>query len=51
VTVEPGVAPHVVEAGGTTDEVRWVPLSELARGGPGTLLPVVEHVLARLDQY
>lgn len=51
VTVEPDVAPHVVETDGTTDEVRWVPLSELAEGGPGTLLPVVEHVLARIDQY
>lgn len=51
VAVEPGVEPHVVEADGTTDVVAWVPLSELAQGGPGTLLPVVEHVLARLDQY
>lgn len=51
VTVEPGVVPHVVETDGTTDVARWVRLDELAHGGPGRLLPVVEHVLARLDQY
>lgn len=51
VTVEPDGVPHVVEADGTTDVVRWVSLDELARGGPGRLLPVVEHVLDRLDQY
>jgi len=51
VTVEPDVVPHVVETDGTTDVVRWVSLDELARGGPGRLLPVVEHVLARLEQF
>jgi 8-oxo-dGTP diphosphatase len=51
VAVDSGVVPHVVETGGTTDEVRWVPLSALAAGEPGRLLPVVEHVLRRLDQF
>jgi len=51
VTVEPDVVPHVVETDGTTDVVRWVSLDELTRGGPGRLLPVVEHVLARLEQF
>lgn len=49
-------APHVVEVDGTTDLVQWVPLELLpptATQGPdgGSLLPVVRHVLSRLDDY
>jgi 8-oxo-dGTP diphosphatase len=51
VTVDPDTAPHVVETDGTTDDVRWVPLDELASGGLGPVLPVVEYVLERLDQF
>ena len=47
--------PRVVEQGGTTDAVRWVGLSELARNDLAreklALLPVVEHVLDRIDQF
>jgi 8-oxo-dGTP diphosphatase len=51
VGVDAGVEPRVVEEGGTTDEVRWVPLADLRSGEFGPLLPVVEHVLDRLDQF
>jgi 8-oxo-dGTP pyrophosphatase MutT (NUDIX family) len=51
VTVEPEAVPRVVETDGTTDDVRWVPLGELTGGAPGALLPVVEHVLDRIDQF
>lgn len=51
VTVDPDAVPQVVETGGTTDEVRWVPLAALAGGDPGSVLPVVEYVRDRLDQY
>jgi 8-oxo-dGTP diphosphatase len=51
VTVDPDAVPQVVETDGTTDVVRWVPLGEISDGRPGRLLPVVEHVLAHLDQY
>ena len=47
--------PRVVEQDGTTDEVRWVSLEALTAqvqpGGELTLLPVVEHVLDRIDQF
>jgi len=47
--------PRVVERDGTTDAVRWVELAELARENLASaglaLLPVVEHVLARVDQF
>ncbi len=48
VEVDPTVTPHVVEQDGTTDLVRWVPLDEMP---PGPMLPVVEYVLERLDDY
>jgi 8-oxo-dGTP pyrophosphatase MutT (NUDIX family) len=60
IDVDATVTPHVVEQGGTTDLVRWVPLDELPprnreRGAPdaapGPLLPVVEHVLDHLDHF
>jgi hypothetical protein len=51
VSVDPNAVPHVVETDGTTDDVRWVSLEELASGELGAVLPVVEHVLARLDQF
>lgn len=46
--VDTTAVPHVVETGGTTDLALWLPVTELADGRP--LLPVVEHVLERLDQ-
>ncbi len=46
--VDTGAVPHVVETDGTTDLAAWVPVAELRDGRP--LLPVVEHVLDRLDQ-
>ncbi|WP_344204203.1 NUDIX hydrolase [Aeromicrobium alkaliterrae] len=46
--VDDEVVPHVVEVGGTTDLAAWVPVEDLRDGRP--LLPVVEHVLERLDQ-
>lgn len=49
VTVEDTVAPHVVEVGGTTDDARWVDLSDAP--GLGRLLPVVDHVLERIDDF
>lgn len=51
VDVEPGTEPHVVERGGTTDAVRWVPLAELRAQQTGAVLPVVTHVLERIDQF
>lgn len=42
--------PQVVEQDGTTDAVRWVGIAELAQEGL-TLLPVVEYVLERIDQF
>ncbi len=43
--------PHVVDVGGTTDVVRWVPVPGLAEAPPGPLLAVVEHVLGHLQSY
>lgn len=49
VTVDPDVEPRVVEQDGTTDVARWVPVADVTTVGP--LLPVVEHVLERLDLF
>jgi 8-oxo-dGTP pyrophosphatase MutT (NUDIX family) len=50
VEVDRTIEPHVVEVGGTTDVVRWVPVADV-----GTVvtpvLPMVEHALARSDQF
>lgn len=46
--VDPEAVPRVVETDGTTDLALWLPVAEIADGRP--LLPVVEHVLGRLDQ-
>lgn len=55
VDVPPDQTPRVVEQDGTTDDVRWVSLDVLTAqarpGGELTLLPVVEHVLERMDQF
>jgi ADP-ribose pyrophosphatase YjhB (NUDIX family) len=55
VEIEPGGVPRVTEPDSTTDLARWVPLDELppraSDAAPGRLLPVVEHVLATLDQF
>ena len=42
--------PRVVEQHGTTDDVRWVPLAKLIDTDLA-LLPVVEYVLERIDQF
>jgi ADP-ribose pyrophosphatase YjhB (NUDIX family) len=55
IEVDASVTPRVVEQDGTTDLARWVPLDELPPrqpdAAPGRLLPVVEHVLDRLNDY
>jgi 8-oxo-dGTP diphosphatase len=47
--------PRVVEQDGTTDAVNWVRLTELAGNDQAAeglaLLPVVEYVLERIDQF
>lgn len=43
--------PRVVEEDGTTDAVKWVGLVELADNDDLALLPVVEYVLERIDQF
>jgi 8-oxo-dGTP pyrophosphatase MutT (NUDIX family) len=50
VDIPAGQTPRVVEQGGTTDAVKWIGLAELAESELA-LLPVVEHVLARIDQF
>jgi 8-oxo-dGTP diphosphatase len=49
VDVDPLIEPRVVEHDGTTDQARWVPVDEVSALGP--LLPVVEYVLDRLDEF
>lgn len=49
VDADTSVVPQVVEVDGTTDLARWVPLDEVQ--SLGSLLPVVEHVVERLDDY
>lgn len=55
VEVAPDQAPRVVEQDGTTDDVRWIPREALTTharlGGELALLPVVEYVLERIDQF
>ncbi len=55
VDVPPDQTPRVVEQDGTTDAVQWIPLDVLtAQAGPGgelALLPVVGHVVERIDQF
>lgn len=43
-------ATRIVDVGGSTDVATWLSLAEL-QDGSRPLLPVVEHVLARLDDY
>jgi 8-oxo-dGTP diphosphatase len=50
VDVSPEQIPRVVEQHGTTDDVRWVPLAKLIDTDLA-LLPVVEYVLERIDQF
>lgn len=49
VDVEPGTDPHVVELDGTTDEVRWVEISEIG-STVQPVLPVVAYAVENLDQ-
>jgi 8-oxo-dGTP diphosphatase len=49
VAVDPSVEPHVVDVGGTTDAVRWVPLDDLSALGP--VLPMVTHAVEHLAQF
>ena len=51
VDVSPDQTPRVVELGGTTDAVRWVRLADLAAQRDLALLPVVEYVLERINQF
>jgi 8-oxo-dGTP pyrophosphatase MutT (NUDIX family) len=56
VEVSADQTPRVVEEDGTTDAVRWVRLAELAGNEDLAredlaLLPVVEYVLERIDQF
>ena len=51
VDVSPDQTPQVVELDGTTDAVRWVRLADLAGQHDLALLPVVEYVLERIDQF
>jgi 8-oxo-dGTP diphosphatase len=51
VDVAPDQAPRVVEHDGTTDAVRWVRLADLAGQHDLALLPAVEYVLERIDQF
>ena len=50
VTVDPSVEPHVVELDGTTDLVRWVPLTDVG-SVVRPVLPMVQHALDHLDQF
>jgi len=51
VDVSPEQTPRVVEEGGTTDDVRWVPLSQLRTDRTEAVLPVVAYVIERIDQF
>jgi 8-oxo-dGTP diphosphatase len=50
VSVDTSVEPHVVDVGGTTDLVRWVPIDEVS-SLDGPLLPMVTHALEHVDQF
>lgn len=50
VEIEPGIEPHVVEIGGTTDVAQWVQISDVG-SAVWPVLPMVEHVLARRDHF
>lgn len=51
VEVPPDAVPRVVEQEGTTDDVRWIPV-DLLRAGPNeAVLPVVDYVVERIDQF
>ena len=50
VVVDATVEPHVVDVGGTTDLVRWVPIGEVGSAG-GQVLPMVTHAIEHLDQF
>lgn len=51
VDVDPTATPRVVETEGTTDDVKWVPLDVLRAERAGSVLPVVSHVVERIDQF
>lgn len=50
VDIAPGQTARVVELDGTTDDVRWVPLTELA-DPTEAVLPVVTYVVERISQF
>ncbi len=50
VDVETGTTPHVVEIGGTTDDVRWVEIGDIG-SVVQPVLPVVAYAIAHLDQF
>ena len=49
VSVDTAVEPHVVDVGGTTDQVTWIRLGDELAGLE--LLPMVDHAVANLDQF
>lgn len=51
VDVSADQTPRVVEQDGTTDAVTWVRVADLAAPQDLALLPVVEYVLERIDQF
>lgn len=50
VEVDRSVTPHVVDVGGTTDLVRWVPIADVG-SAVRPVLPMVEHAIAHRDRY
>jgi len=50
VEVDTAVEPHVTDVGGTTDLVAWVPIADVG-SAVGPVLPMVEHAIARRDQF
>lgn len=50
VEIEPGTEPHVVEVDGTTDDARWVELSDVG-SVVQPVLPVVTHAVENLHFF
>ena len=50
VEIEPGTQAHVVEIGGTTDEVKWVNLADVG-SVVQPVLPVVTYVIENLQLF
>jgi 8-oxo-dGTP pyrophosphatase MutT (NUDIX family) len=50
VSVDTSIEPCVLDVGGTTDVVRWVPLAEVG-SADFPVISIVEHALDRIDQF